>query len=121
MTTLSSALMVFTAQDGGATLSLETEDRAVQTTGYWVGGAVPTVTLPVSADCDAFEAAVKEIGDAVEWSGYIGTWTDADIIYVDSAEWVADHTEAMKLASERGELAIWDIASMEELTTHYVG
>lgn len=46
----------------------------------------------------------------------IGTWTHEGLVYVDAVELVEDRQQALALAAQRGELAIWDNAAGEEIS-----
>lgn len=94
---------------GGGTFDLVVGAPATRTSGYYVGGAdnVEAITFPVGGPAD-WEAAVSKVVAAR--SAYVGVWEDGGVYYVDATERVEDRRLALKLARERGELAVWDIA-----------
>jgi hypothetical protein len=45
------------------------------------------------------------------YGGYLGTWVDAGLVYIDAVTWCETREEAIALGLERGELAIYDVAA----------
>lgn len=112
MATIAETLVARTARDGGCTVSLVSGDVATHTTGFYVGGVVKTVRLPLEPTLEEYADAVESVRAAMGGKGYIGTWrnyydTTTD---VDGVEWYADADEALRVGRERGELAVWEIA-----------
>lgn len=91
----------------GGTFSLD--GRPVPDSGYFVGGAVPSLINPTRA----------QVIDFVETAGsdYVGFWEDSETLalYIDAV----DHTEsepfARRLSILRGEIAYWDAAKGAEV------
>lgn len=124
-----------TLATGGVTLDMSTLDLATHTHGYYVGGAsnyagvqIPAVVMPVQEF--TLERVKYELGyayaeqinlDPIGGNGtgipsaLIGTWINEGMVYVDIVNHFADRDMAIVAAAIRGELAIWDIASNEEL------
>jgi hypothetical protein len=117
-----------TVLNGGTTVSLETFKVPAHTTGYFVGGAkgwngekIEAVIIPESefsletlrrafGKLYADHLTAAQITDSMPVvGGYLGTWTDSGLVYVDASNWTADRSEAVTWALERAELAIWDV------------
>ena len=114
MTFITDVLIAQTHRHGGATVSMDTGHDAGHTTGFYVGGLVPEIILPLPLDPSDVSEAVVTIGSATHWTGYIGTWTNGDRVHFDASEWYATLDEAVTVARTRGELAIWEIAGGTE-------
>lgn len=110
MASIAETLLARTARDGGCTVSLVSGDMATHTSGFYVGGVVPAIELPVGATLAQYVGASNRIANAMHGRGYVGTWTDGDTVYVDGSEWYADAETALRVGRERGELAVWEIA-----------
>lgn len=117
-----------TKLNGGTTVSLETFAVPSHTSGYFVGGSkgwngekIEAVIIPESDfTLEALRRAfgflyaehltAQQVTDSMPVTGgYLGTWTDNGLVYVDASNWTADRAEAVRWAVERGELAIWDV------------
>lgn len=112
MATIAETLLARTARDGGATVSLVSGDVASHTTGFYVGGVVKTVRLPLEPTLEEYADAVESVRAAMGGTGYIGAWRnfydcETDI---DGVEWVEDADTALELGRARGELEVWEIA-----------
>lgn len=112
MATIAETLTARTARDGGCTISLVSGEVASHTDGFYVGGVVKTVRLPLEPSVEDYADAVDRVRAAMGGVGYVGTWrnyydctTD-----VDGVEWYADAETALKVGRERGELEVWEIA-----------
>jgi hypothetical protein len=68
---------------------------------------------------------IKREADIPTEGTLFGRWTDEDgTVYWDEVEVFADETEALLMAANRGELAIWDLANETEIrveVTHDCG
>lgn len=117
MASISETLLSLTARNGGATVSLVDGSVATHTTGFYVGGAVPTERFNTPGDLSDYATAVTNIMRQTS-IGYIGSWRDGDnrygTVYIDAVDWVEDFETAHRLAEKRGELAIWEIAGGTE-------
>lgn len=94
----------------GATAALS--GRAVPTYGYFVGGATVSFVRNSVAQVkvhDVLDFLDYARGNAAEW---VGVWVDDNDgrVYFDVSEWVADLGEAMSLAGQRGEKAVYGLA-----------
>lgn len=114
MATIAAHLVTQTARHGGATVSLETGEVATHADGFYVGGLVQEIVLPLPMDHHTMDVATSQIGEATGWTGYIGTWINGNQVHVDASEWYATLDEAVTVARSRGELAIWEIAGGTE-------
>lgn len=110
-----------TEANGGTTLHLLSGEYDRYTDGYYVGGHVKGETFPLegSTAADYTIAAVAVVSriplDAGET--HIGSWLDTETgtVWIDASEHYTDRAEALAVAADRGELAIWDIAANEEV------
>ena len=93
-------------------------------TGYMVGGIVDTVKvsrdLPATGIEDTFckfqHRMPTNVGDTI----YFGTWVDGEVIHIDASERVDNLADAISLARERKELAVWDCANGIDIWCHNV-
>lgn len=89
--------------------------------GYWVGGVMPSAVLTDAMLATNYGTRVVERQAimARKLGHYIGAWRDSvtGTNYFDLSQWVPDLSDAMRIATERGELAIWDIRNGCELRT----
>lgn len=108
-----------TVSEGGATLDASSGRPAGWTTGYMVGGAVPSLTLPATlapvhvATLADWLASVRP--GAIAARQYVGSWIDGATAWFDVSDRLADRADALTLAAARGELAIWDLANAAEI------
>lgn len=131
----SAARMLYreTKMRGGSTVSLETGKVPAKTDGYFVGSApdangnkIETVIIPESdfkfdgeggmrwwlAKLYSDHLTPQQVRDSQTiHGGYIGTWVDAGLVYIDAVTWCETREEAVRLGLERGELAIYDVAA----------
>lgn len=78
--------------------------------GYMVGG----VASGVIADMPKFEMMLGEFvqdNEAVLVTAHLGTWIHEGKVYIDVSERIGNREDAMRLARERGELAVYDIGT----------
>lgn len=107
-----------TFNNGGSTF-----DRAGRTVNvtdehgprYVVGGAVPTPMFRADGDRDALISQMAAF-IARTHARYFGTWLHKEHIYVDAVDIVSTEAEAIILGSKRGEIAIFDLFTMSEIT-----
>jgi hypothetical protein len=95
-------------ESGGGTVDKD-GNPASTSSGYVVGGKVPTMVGCTIAD-------LRDWIDANP-SDYYGSWLDSETgkIHYDAVDFVTDRDEAIRLGLERGEIAIWDAAAGEEI------
>jgi len=106
--TISEALDA-TLADGGGTFDAATLEPIAN--GPWaVGGGIPgqVVDLDTPLWLALFDAvlALRDAGAVT-----IGTWVDEGKLYVDAVDLIVDTDEAIALAAERGELAIYNLTT----------
>lgn len=102
-----------TAANGGGTFDVATGQEMGLSSGYGVGNGLDGVIVDNTKDAvDAAYAEVSKTGVP-----NIGTWVNPETgkVHVDPTEVVMDEATAMKLAQERGELAIHDFATHEDI------
>lgn len=119
-----------TKLNGGTTVSLETFKVPAKRDGYFVGKAtgwngqpIETVIIPEDAfTLEALRGAFgkmyadhltrEQITDSMPVTGgYVGTWTDSGLVFIDACNWTANYDEAVQWGLERGEMAIYDVAA----------
>lgn len=93
------------------------------TDGYMVGGEVPSLVIDEEKNYKPYlttDGWLDNHWTLLNQPGYYaGIWRDSDtgLIYVDIRRNVADLYSALAIASARGELAVWDVASNKEVRT----
>jgi len=105
-------LVTRTLMEPGATISLFGSPAPID--GFYVGGAVESLVFP---DLHAVRfGPVRELLEGAT-SDYVGFWTDDDTgqVYFDLVDWYQDEEEALKVARDRNELAIWSVAGDLEI------
>lgn len=81
--------------------------------GYFVADGSKGVKLLSSDFNNTLEDALLDVSMRSA-NALVGVWTSYDgIVYIDPTEHVADTETALKLARDRGELAIWDAFKSE--------
>ena len=107
---------------GGYTIGLDTHGMpCTPTEGYMVGIPGPHAKTQTYAPnflnlVDQREA-ISRLAEKHAHKLYAGAWFDGEngTWYLDISECVPSESEALKLASSRGELAIWDVANQTEI------
>ena len=104
--------------NGGATVDVN--GSAGPTSGFMVGVPGYGTTLPLAS---------FTLDDVAEWvtntrrriaaadATYLGAWVDGETVYLDVSQRFNDRGVALITASQREELAIWDIAAGAEIRT----
>ena len=84
------------------------------TSGYVVGGACPTVTVPTTSIYDAY----RDYLHLSHVTGIVGTWRDPNtgLLDIDAVTIVHDYYTALALSVARGETAFYHI---DTDTTYY--
>jgi hypothetical protein len=116
MRTISDALDD-TLRNGGGTFDALTLEPV--TSGPWaVGGSLPGIVLDASGDGYhrrlAFGNAYLDL--LTSGARIIGTWIDDGRLYIDAIELIESTDDALRLAAERGELAVYHITDKRTLT-----
>lgn len=103
-----------TLNNGGCSMSI---NGTIPTTGYMVGIAGNELILNKSDfNIKNIRAYVSDkFEKLVEPNMFIGSWENDEKIYLDTSLNVSNKEEAMKIASELGELAIFDIEHNESI------
>ena len=101
-----------TLTDGGGTFDTATLQPI--TAGAWaVGGSMPGTTLRPTdyrAYADLLRTFAEHYIDILSSGArYVGTWLDDGVLYIDAIDIIEDTDEAIRLASERGERAIYHL------------
>lgn len=78
------------------------DGKIVPTTGYFIGGAVPSLINPTPAQVLEFIETSP--------SDYVGYWEDSatNALYIDAVDHVHTEYGARRLAELRSEIAYWD-------------
>jgi len=96
--------------DGGATVS--TDGSPLPTVGFMVGGAVPEWAAP--ADILTVNR-VRQFVDLYSTRKYLGSWSDHGRIVFDVSTHHDSYADALRVARERGERAVWDIVNAQSI------
>lgn len=105
-----------TVQNGGASFTADGTDR-VGTDAYAVS-LYPdreTVLDRVPTADDIAEYATRNWDLLADGSALIGTWSHEGQTYLDVSALVTDRLEALQLGTAHGQLAIFDLATLEEI------
>lgn len=91
----------------GGTFSVD--GKIVPDTGFFVGGAVPSLINPTRAQVIDF---VETVG-----TDYVGFWedTETNALYIDAVDWTASEPFARRLSILRDEIAYWDVKRSQEV------
>lgn len=102
--------MAIHGEDG----TIPRHDREIPKTGFWVGGKFPSLVFKHPEDIDRGELAWWVGLNPASW---YGVWVDSEdgAIYFDGATHMVHEDFARNLAIQRGEIAIWDVASEKEI------
>lgn len=100
--------------DGGTVYS-----GAAPTTGYIVGGVVPSLVTPDSASYDTMEELLRNwVGEHIEkifLAPAVGWWLEDENIHIDVNTHTNNLSAALKLGKAWNQLAIWDIENNCEI------
>jgi hypothetical protein len=110
--------LLVTQMDRGSEGGTFTRDGeyAMVSRGYWVGGGAKTLIVnPKLERKIAFNDIWHWLNDLPKEVRFIGWWLYRGKYYFDATELVIEKDEALRLAKERGEFAIWDIMNGEEI------
>jgi hypothetical protein len=127
------AMFMATKRNGGTTVDLTTFKVPAKTDGYFVGKAtgydgvsIESVIIPDDAfDLGSLRRAFgkmyadhltrEQIEEGHDGSPlkerYIGTWADSGLVFIDACNWTSNYDQAVQWGLDRGELAIYDVAS----------
>ena len=95
-------------------------------TGYMVGGYVPSLVLdPPALEWTPLNDIDRFVRDNLNWlthpagEYYAGIWVDSDTgkVYVDISRNVDDLYVALAIATAYGEIAVWDVVNEREIRT----
>jgi hypothetical protein len=98
--------------------SVRTDGGEMPVAGYMVGHGRRGLSAPAAMVTGSMiRAAVQWLLEQGEES-YLGWWTDpaTDRFYIEPSTWTANHNHAEALASERGEIAFYDVRMREDIT-----
>lgn len=107
--------------NGGATLVPYSYRPADMTDGYMVSLAGREAVYQLSGDeATDFRLITDATTQYVERHDFqprqfVGLWTDDGRLYVDTSVHVASRAEAVQLAQDNHQLALWDIAAQAEV------
>lgn len=104
-------IIEYTRTNGGCTVASGSISES--STGYVVGGKVPTVIVPES-DTVALHNTIVQFANT--YDSY-GTWLHDGNVYIDAIDILYDRDSAIALGRARGELAIYDIANGCDIDT----
>jgi hypothetical protein len=102
------------ANPGGGTVRL-TGGR-LPTSGYFVGNGQQGLVCPVGmALRPVVLSALIHLSTLPEEPRFVGWWTDGGRFYIEPSDWTSNYNHAVQMASERGELAIFDVARQADI------
>lgn len=84
--------------------------------GRYVVGGLKTVTAKVGDALNQAEAIAERLGESGA-AQTLGSWANDGTIYYDLGDTWDNQADAMRVARERGELAIWDSWANCEIVT----
>lgn len=84
--------------------------------GRYVVGGLKTVTAKIGDALNQAEAIAERLGESGA-AQTLGSWENDGTIYYDLGDTWDSETDAMRVAKERGELAIWDSWANREVVT----
>jgi hypothetical protein len=107
---LSNLIYSKTIENQGSSFNLlgETPDK-----GYMVSysGAERKVNVLEFNQMHVEQFIRANLSHLYELGAYIGTWVDTDVVYIDLSANIGSLDEALKFASDNGQLAIYDVQS----------
>ena len=84
--------------------------------GRYVVGGLKTVTARMADALNQAESIAERLGESGA-AQTLGSWANDGTIYYDLGDTWDSEADAMRVARERGELAIWDSWSNREVAT----
>jgi hypothetical protein len=105
-------------KQGGVTISVRGETPKAGFAVAGIGASEKVVEAVTLRDVQDYMRANKAI--LAEPRRYLGAWVSDGKTYLDTPEIIPDRDEALKTATARGELAIYDLAAGEEISTGVV-
>lgn len=96
--------------NGGYTIPL------TNTLGRFVVGGLKTVTAKIGDALNQAESIAERLGESGA-AQTLGSWANDGTIYYDLGDTWDSEADAMRVAKERGELAIWDSWANREIVT----
>lgn len=101
--------------NGTYTLEANTLKPVQYKTGYYVGlheGTYLKISRPPTQEVVKLYAELFK----QQYGSYVGLWTDEDgITHLDPSAWLRYLDDALEVAKENNQLAIWDIKNMESI------
>lgn len=97
------------------------------TTGFMVAQTDHTHTFPASVMdddrklADAIDEMLLAESDSFGEGTYLGGWVHDGKLWLEPSDNVSDPAEAQRMAAERNQIAIWDVANGRELSTGGTG
>jgi hypothetical protein len=104
------------ANPSGGTVRLTGSSNPTPDTGYFVGNGRQGLVCPAGMVSRAIVlGALSHLSALPEEPRFVGWWTDGDRFYVEPSDWTANYNHAVQMASERGELAFFDVARQADI------
>lgn len=101
--------------NGGGTFDARTLDTVAPRSGYAVGVEFGTaITLPAEAEEIDVVLALESIGQRYGCSA-VGAWIDGGKMHIDPIEIVEHLADAVEIATEYGQAAVYEFATGESL------
>lgn len=111
------SVILRTLTDGGGTFNVHTLEPIENPVGYSVGG----LATESFGDCtiEEVEKRVSEflVNRVAGLSEYLGTWIDPEtsLWHLDAVEIIEDRDTAVAVGRKRGEIAIFDFGTFEDI------
>lgn len=104
------------AAPGGGTVRMSGSDIPLPDHGYYVGNGLQGMVCPVGmVSRPVVLSALIWLSALPEEPRFVGWWTDGDRFYIEPSDWTANYNHAVQMASERGELAFFDIKRQADI------
>lgn len=101
------------ASPEGGTVRVSGTGNPLPDTGYFVGNGAQGLVCPTEMVSRAIIlGAVVHLHTTAR---FIGWWTDGDRFYIEPSDWTRNYNHAVQMATERGELAFFDIARQADI------
>jgi hypothetical protein len=84
--------------------------------GFMVGGNTTSKVMDRAA-FSAWSVAhyVRDHETELSYGLYVGTWTHSHMVWMDVSDNIMTMREALNVARDRGELAVWDVVNGKEI------
>lgn len=102
------------ASPEGGTVRLSGTGNPLPDTGYFVGNGAQGLVCPTGMVSRPVVLGAL-IYLSIQLPRFVGWWTDGDRFYLEPSTWTPNYNHALQMATERGELAFFDIARQADI------